>query len=432
MDRGFLQTSVEYLLSQGLTVYVKQSEHEFGKRGNSADLLIQDKFGIDSVIEVYGAPQNLDLGLLMSLKVLLEGHTGFVDKDKDEQQLLSQLISNTGAADSDPKSVAESMLAELLKAVDASAAAFFLFEETKPDRLVCLCAKGGAEGRIEGKEIPIEGSLAGLAYRTNQPILIADAASHPRHYQGFDIYYKTENIVAMPIKGQYKILGVVELVNKPKGFSIEDLVLLTRLASTAGVILENAIVQHQFEVLLEDALAALVEALNSRTKGAQQHSQRVRELSTRLGKCLRLNEEELKTLGFAALIFDVGKIGVSDKILNKTSSLTPEEYEEVKKHVFYGVEIVSQVEEISQPVVDAVLYHHERWNGEGYPEGLSKTKIPLFARIIGIADVFCALTESRPHRRAVTKAEAMDFMKRESGRLFDPDLVRCLEEVERG
>ncbi|RKX45995.1 MAG: hypothetical protein DRP27_02695 [Thermotogae bacterium] len=432
MDQELLRTSVEYLFKQGLTVYIKQSKHEFGKRGDPADLLIQDKFGADSVIEVYGIPQDLDLGLLMSLKMLLERCVGSVDKVKDEQRLLAQLISNMGSADSDPKSVAESMQVELLKTVGADAAAFFLFEETNPDRLICISAKGGAEGKIEGKEIPIEGSLAGLAYQTNQPILIADTISHPKHYHGFDIYYKTENIVAIPIKGKYKILGVVELVNKPKGFSIEDLVLLTQLASTAGIILENAIVQHQFEVLLEDALAALVEALNSRTKGAQQHSQRVRELSTKLGKCLGLDGEELKSLGLAALIFDVGKIGVSDKILNKTSSLTPEEYEEVKKHVFHGAEILSQVEEIPQQVIDAVLHHHERWNGGGYPEGLSKTEIPLFARIIGIADVFCALTEDRPYRRAMAKAEAMDYTKRESGRLFDPDLVRCLEEVERG
>lgn len=429
VDEEFVNKSIEYLEELGLTLYIKTRVGEFGAKADPADLIIQDKMD-EGVIEVYGKPRNLDLALILSLKVLLNGGVASTEKERDEQKLLSQLIARMGMAGDDPKDVAREMLSELSKAVNADASAFFFFEEHDPDRLVCLCARGGAEGEIENKKIPLNGSLAGMAYLTAQPVLIADASLHPRHYREFDAYYRTENITVIPIKGRQRILGVIELLNKPGGFSIEDLVLLTRLASTAGVILENAIVRHQFGVLLEDALNALVEALNSRTKGAQSHSQRVQKLSMKLGRCLGLAEELLKSLKIASLIFDVGKIGVRDSILNKSESLTPEEYEEVKRHVLYGVEILSRVEDIPEEVIEAVKYHHERWNGQGYPEGLSGESIPILARIVGISDVYCALTEDRPYRSALEKSEAMKYIKRESGTLFDPDLVRCLQEVE--
>ena len=126
----------------------------------------------------------------------------------------------------------------------------------------------------------------------------------------------------------------------------------------------------------------------------------------------------------------MGKIGISDAILLKKGKLTPEEYETIKMHPKVGAEIIRSIHFLKD-VVPIVLHHHEKWDGTGYPSGLKGKEIPLLARIVGIADAYQALASDRPYRKAYSKKEALNILKKEAGTHFDKDLVNILIKLER-
>jgi len=172
----------------------------------------------------------------------------------------------------------------------------------------------------------------------------------------------------------------------------------------------------------EGALTGLISALDAREHGTELHSLRVRAYALRLGRELGLAKNELVTLGQAALLHDVGKIGVPDQILLKPGPLTEKEWEWMRKHVEIGSKIVSHVRFLKS-VADIIQCHHERFDGSGYPGGLSGQEIPLGSRIFAVVDAFDALTSNRPYRKAVDFNEALKIILEGRACDFDPEVV---------
>jgi hypothetical protein len=177
-------------------------------------------------------------------------------------------------------------------------------------------------------------------------------------------------------------------------------------------------------------LATVIEARDPYTRG---HSARVARLSVLLGRKMGLVEEELRDLEVASMFHDVGKIKTPDRILNKQEPLDGEEYEEIMRHTRHGADILDVVDSLKK-YVPAVLYHHERFDGSGYPEGLKQADIPLMASLISIPDAFDAMTSARPYRAAMSREEAVSEMLRYKGVQFDPRMlehfIRALEGYE--
>jgi len=157
---------------------------------------------------------------------------------------------------------------------------------------------------------------------------------------------------------------------------------------------------------------------------AYKHSQKVREYAVALGRSLSLMPADITRLGTCALLHDIGKIGISDEILNKASKLNSEEWESVKSHPQLGADIVSNVPELASCLA-GILYHHEHYDGRGYPAGLKGEDIPLDARILAVVDAFAAMTSARPYRAAFSIEEAVEELKRGAGKQFDPNLVKA-------
>jgi putative nucleotidyltransferase with HDIG domain len=169
-----------------------------------------------------------------------------------------------------------------------------------------------------------------------------------------------------------------------------------------------------------EALAQSIDAKDPFTHG---HIRRVQMYALRLARELGVTAEgELKAIEAAALLHDMGKVGVPEYILNKPAKLTAAEYEKVKLHAGLGANILSSIE-FPYPVVPIVRHHHERWDGCGYPDGLKGTEIPLGARILAVADCFDALTSDRPYRPRLSEAAAVDLLMSERGRSYDPTVV---------
>jgi putative nucleotidyltransferase with HDIG domain len=179
--------------------------------------------------------------------------------------------------------------------------------------------------------------------------------------------------------------------------------------------------QLMFESFLE-SLSAVIDARDPYTAG---HSTRVAAYSLAIGKRYGLSEHDLSLLKKSAILHDIGKIGVPDGILLKDGKLTDEEFAQIKKHPEIGANIVRHVQGFSemQMMSEGVLYHHERYDGLGYPEGLAGETIPLFGRLIAVADAFDAMTSDRPYRKGMAFERATRIMEEGKGTQWDPEFA---------
>lgn len=166
-----------------------------------------------------------------------------------------------------------------------------------------------------------------------------------------------------------------------------------------------------------------LQALDIYDRGITGHTLRVTAISLELGRLLGLKKEQLVYIQYGTLLHDIGKLGIPDAIIMKPGKLTPEEYKVVQKHPLYAYEWLSQRDDF-QPAKVIPLFHHERWDGKGYPRKLKGTEIPLLARVVAIVDVWDALTSDRPYRQAMSNEGAIRLIQSESGKHFDPDVVK--------
>ena len=173
------------------------------------------------------------------------------------------------------------------------------------------------------------------------------------------------------------------------------------------------------------ALNKTVEAKDPYTSG---HANRVEKFAVDLAKAYHLPFESIQNLKTASILHDIGKIGIHDEILNKASRLTQEEYQEIMRHPAIGAEIISKVNFLSD-ITTIVRHHHERYDGKGYPDGLSGEDIPIEAAILMIADSYDAMTSDRPYRKAMTPEEALSELENNAGTQFHPELVKVFVSI---
>jgi HD-GYP domain-containing protein (c-di-GMP phosphodiesterase class II) len=166
-------------------------------------------------------------------------------------------------------------------------------------------------------------------------------------------------------------------------------------------------------------LASAIEFKDVYTGG---HVERVANYAKELSKLKKLSEYEVHQIFLGAIVHDIGKIGIKDDILNKTEKITQEEFEKIKAHPAIGRNLLSKLE-IASVAVNVTYSHHEKWDGSGYPQGLSGNDIPLEARIVAVADVWDAITSDRPYRPAMALEKAKAIMHHEKGKAFDPELL---------
>ncbi len=185
-------------------------------------------------------------------------------------------------------------------------------------------------------------------------------------------------------------------------------------------------IEHDHQSELRQAYDTTLEgwsrALEIRDKETEGHSQRVTQLTLRLARACGLTGQDLDSIYRGALLHDIGKMAIPDAILSKKTSLDDEEWNVMRSHPRIAVDMLSAIAFLQQALI-VPAYHHERWNGEGYPSGLKGEEIPLPARIFSVVDVWDALLSDRPYRKAWTKQQALQYLKEQSGKQFDPAIV---------
>lgn len=277
-----------------------------------------------------------------------------------------------------------------------------------------------------------------LDHLRNFEILVNKKEGRAIHYE--DIKKHMEYLrasICVPSFYKRELVGVLILGDKLSGeaYYEPEINLFVTLANDVAMAVKNAELikdlktsydrEHQLFINTSIALATAIDARDRYTHG---HSERVSHYSLVIVKemidqgLMEYDREFLETVQLSALLHDVGKIGIKDQILNKPAPLTPEEYEVMKTHVVIGAQIVKPVAGL-QKLADGILYHHERWDGKGYPHGLKAEEIPLIGRIVNVADSYDTITTSRSYKEAFPPQAAFDELKRCSGGQFDPQIV---------
>jgi HD-GYP domain-containing protein (c-di-GMP phosphodiesterase class II) len=219
----------------------------------------------------------------------------------------------------------------------------------------------------------------------------------------------------------------------PNGFGTVEAGLMQVTALMLATHARNVELFRETEALTVGVVRALVSAIEARDSYTRGHSERIALLARRLAQELGLNEDQCERIYVAGLLHDVGKIGVADEVLQKPGPLTPEEFAEIQKHPDIGYSILMDLKRMEY-LLPGVLHHHERFDGAGYPDGLSGEEIPLQARILAVVDAWDAMSSARPYRQPLPRQKAAEIIVAGRGTQWDPEIVdafaRILEEVE--
>jgi putative nucleotidyltransferase with HDIG domain len=230
--------------------------------------------------------------------------------------------------------------------------------------------------------------------------------------------------IAFPLKTPSHTIGVLNLVRFSGGqpFSSIDLELINVLASQASISIENVRLYHTIRDNYLKTIRAFALAVEAKDEYTHGHSENVMKYAVMVAERMSLPPAKIEEIKYAGLLHDIGKIGVSEHILNKPAKLTPQEFNEIKKHPELGAKIIADVPFL-KALVPLVLHHHEFFGGGGYPAGIAGKEIPLGARVLTVADAFEAMTSDRPYRKSMSQDVAVSILETQRGVQFDPDIV---------
>ncbi|MCD4812604.1 GAF domain-containing protein [bacterium] len=307
---------------------------------------------------------------------------------------------------------------------------FLMIYDKNADALK-IRASIGLDTQVDQAAVSVEKGIAGNVYQKECSILIPNVKKSPMYDQENDHIYVGHDLLACPLVAiKKKVLGVICLNDRigTKKFDTEDLDLLNALASQAAIAIENVELYASIRRDYLNAIKALAAAVDAKDHYTHGHSNKVMVYATMIAKTMGLSRNDIEKVKYGALLHDVGKIGISEAVLNKPSKLTPKEFDTIAMHPILGVSIVQNIESLKD-LIPTILYHHERYSGGGYPEGKSGNSIPLGARIVAVGDAWDVMTSDRAYRKALPISVAVAELKKFSGTQFDPDIVEVFLEA---
>lgn len=292
---------------------------------------------------------------------------------------------------------------------------------------------GQQADKLKKMRIPIgEGSLSGIVAKEGCTLNIKDVRKDTRHMHKIKkvVTMPQKAILTVPVRNNGKIIAVIQAINKKGGgyFTKLDQQLLESATEFIGLSLEKAKLYDELYTMAFDLVTSLASAIDAKDEYTQGHSKRVTEYALMIGDAMNLHSEQMEILGYMAMLHDVGKIGITDSILNKQTALTKEEFEIMKTHTSIGERILTSTKSLSY-LAGGAKYHHEKYNGTGYNEKLKGEAIPLEARIIAIADTYDAMTSDRPYRKGLSMETALEEIQKYAGTQFDPHIVEKFVET---
>ena len=339
----------------------------------------------------------------------------------DREQLLTQIVESGR------------------KLLNSEACSLFLSEEPGGDQFLYFASP--PQPKITPNvSIPAKKGIIGAVVSSGKSLLVNEVKSDPQFYPDIDNLTKfdTRTVIAVPIwettlkigqrqiKSKRQVIGVLEALNSSRGtFINDDVEILEMLAAEATTVLQLSDLYSNATEIFMDLINALSSAIDAKDPYTEGHSRRVSVFSVAIGKSLGLQPQELDHLQVGSLLHDLGKIGVPDDVLQKPGRLSKDEYEKVKQHTLIGEKILNNVRLLKEEI-PALVEHHERLDGSGYPRGLKGKNISSMGKIVAVADVFDAMTSDRTYRKRKEVAEVLDYLRQNANVLFDSEVVMAL------
>ncbi|MFZ5821642.1 MAG: HD domain-containing phosphohydrolase [Chloroflexota bacterium] len=370
------------------------------------------------------------------LTVVIQDITKYKKSESKLQKQLEQLsalraIDQAIAASMDLKLTLSILLTQVIQHLQIDAASVLLWD-SKTQALEYTTGIGFHTGALTGSQVKLGQGYAGIAALEQRVIYIENLSSRqtdilrsPSFFEeGFISYY------CVPLIAKGQVQGVLEIFKRSPIYPTADWIsFLETLGGQAAIAIDNAVLFNNLqrsnaELML--AYNATIEgwsrALDMRDHETEGHTQRVTELVLQLASRVGMKNGELIHIRRGSILHDIGKMGIPDHILHKPGPLTDEEWAIMRRHPTYAKNLLAPIDYLA-PAMDIPCYHHERWDGSGYPLGWQTKDIPVSARLFAIVDVFDALTSDRPYRPAWSKADALDYIQQQAGILFDPEFT---------
>jgi HD-GYP domain-containing protein (c-di-GMP phosphodiesterase class II) len=347
-----------------------------------------------------------------------------LEKSKDKLSILyniSRVISSTLKLDN----ILKVLLDFSVKISGANRGSVMLLDEKKNIFSVKV-AYNISEKVIRETTFAKDENTFGWVVKNKKPLYIKDLEQDKRFSKKETVDYKIKQLLMVPIIIENEVKGVVSLDNA--SFTTDIINLLKSFSEQVAVAINNAHLYQKIQDSYFEIVKALAQAIEAKDPYTHGHSERIMQYSLIIAEKFNLSEEEKESLRYAAILHDIGKIGVRGIILNNPDGLTVSEYDEIKKHTIIGENIIQPIE-LLRTIKPLIRHHHEWFNGKGYPDGLSKEDIPLGARILAVADAYDAMKSDRPYRKALTEETAIQEFKRGSGSQFDPRVVEVFLEI---
>jgi len=353
---------------------------------------------------------------------------GPVRRNPRLQELFDSLmrLNDVGMQSTEISSLApycQEVLDDACRLMKAPCASLMLYDDEK-GVLRIVAAKGIPDEIVQKTELAPGQGVAGKVFATGERVFTANPASDPQfhHIPGSESF--DEPVLTIPLKIRNKPVGVLNLHPPHSRFALtdDDLRFMEVLAAQAATTIETLKLYEHLEKLYVAMVETLARAVDSKDAYTRDHCDRARQRARQVAQAMGLPETEIRQVEYAAMLHDVGKIGIADSILLKPAKLTPEEYEEMKKHPVIGYHILEPIKYMA-PVAKMVLHHQEWYNGQGYPEGLKGDEIPLGARIVAVIDAWDAMTSDRVYRKALPRERAIAELRQYAGTQFDPKVV---------
>ncbi|WP_425057906.1 hypothetical protein SCACP_24720 [Sporomusa carbonis] len=378
-----------------------------------------------------GKTKSIDFGEeeVRFLKVLRASLDLAIDRGQEENaEMLRKLIEMGQRISSSLEIdvIIETTLKSLVEVAGAKCCALGLFDKKTGEIALKKSPESSNKSQIRAERVQAEGTILGEVTKTGQPMVIEDLANYEGSLCLPDCSNGMRSAAVFPVQAGGRIHGAL-IVCTPfaldrKGNEVGYLSIIT---SQVGLAIENAQLYESLREYYMNVVNALTAALEAKDKYTQGHSLRVALWAKEVAKEIGLSDKEQEMIYIGGLLHDIGKVGVREQILLKTDKLTPEEEKEIHTHPRTGARIMEPAN-LPKEVVEAVLYHHEDYDGGGYPEGIAGEKIPLLPRIIRVVDSYDAMKSDRPYRKAFSKKWVIEELNRCSGKQFDPVVVEAM------
>jgi hypothetical protein len=318
--------------------------------------------------------------------------------------------------------VLERLVKHVCRVADVHRACIFVRDRSDPRELIAAAAHGTSLDLV-GSRIGADEGVLGRVMASGEPLLVPDCAALSQPIAP-DFADDATRAAFAPIHFEGAVRGVigVAVCDENARLDVGQIDVLCEMSEMAAAALDHASSRDEARNEVSGHVYALAAAMDLRDRRTAAHSEDVVLLARMVGELLQLDPAALMELEFAARLHDVGKIRVPDDVLNKPGPLDAEERDVMRCHAAWGSETLSGVPGL-EVVATVVRFHHERWDGRGYPDGLNGARIPLASRIIAVCDAFGAMTCDRPYRSAMNPSDALQELRSGAGTQFDPAVV---------